>query len=104
MVLVALLGAASCEATEQPSSLESKPGLYTILGGPACAECEIFLDEIAVLGDPQDSASIREDATGRGCMRGPPWAALAGAHGRSHIVATSFLSAEAHEDQDHSNR
>ncbi|MEQ8330405.1 MAG: hypothetical protein RH859_08100 [Longimicrobiales bacterium] len=70
VALLSLLALPACDGEVESPSLKTGPGLYTIEGESSCAECEIVLEDIAVLGAPEDSTSIREDAAGRGCMVG----------------------------------
>ncbi len=45
-------------------------GNVTVTGEPQCPDCTIALEEVAVLGDSSDDASVREDAMVWGCMVG----------------------------------
>lgn len=67
---LALLTTPSCSQSDSAPALATEPGLIAIGEEVACPDCEIVLEEVAVLGDLTDSTSIRQDATGAGCMVG----------------------------------
>ncbi|HSM62253.1 MAG TPA: hypothetical protein VK849_15700 [Longimicrobiales bacterium] len=56
-------------AGDAPAASGRAPDV-TITGEPVCPDCEIVLEDVALLGDPADPSSTREDAAGRGCMVG----------------------------------
>lgn len=55
-----------CGPPSDPVNKALEPELI-IDGGPACAECEIRLQTVALLGGPRDPASVAPDAAGRNC-------------------------------------
>lgn len=70
LIVSTLLAVAACTPSDRPPTLRTGPGLYVISGDPSCADCEIVLEDVALLGDPRDSTSMREDAASRSCMVG----------------------------------
>ena len=64
-VLAVLVGGCA----EEPQVHELSPPVV-IRGDPSCEECEIVLEEVAVLGHPTDSASFRYDSPNLQCVVG----------------------------------
>jgi hypothetical protein len=63
-----------CSDTDQVETVTGEHPLgravVVIPDSLVCPECSIAMTEIALLGGPEDPASPREDAVGRGCMVG----------------------------------
>ena len=57
-----------CLSTDEQVAVDER--VQVIDGNPLCPACEILFREVALLGDPADLSSVREDAASRGCMVG----------------------------------
>jgi len=72
LLLLGVAQGACSDASEGTTRRSSTSEPVTVSGRADCADCAVELVTIAVLGDPEDEASIRADAPVAGCMVGVP--------------------------------
>lgn len=70
-IIVALNLAACTDDSSQRSADGDSETVLRLTGEPACEQCQIKLEPIAVLGHPLDPASVRADAAVAGCKVAP---------------------------------